>query len=93
MSGAGKYKPGIVMDKRRDGSVRLPVALAGKVYCWVEAQEEGIREGDLLTTSEVMGYARKAGGLRDALGAVIGKALQPVPKGMRGMIPVKVGLM
>lgn len=93
VSGAGSYKPGIVMDKQESTQLRLPVALAGKVYCWVETQDAAIREGDLLTTSPLSGHARKAGGLKEALGSVIGKALRPMKKGERGLIPVKVGLM
>jgi len=33
ISGAGNYKPGIVLDKQESQQRRLPVALLGKVYC------------------------------------------------------------
>ena len=36
VAGAGQYRPGIVLD-RKGGRNRLPVAMIGKVYCWVEA--------------------------------------------------------
>jgi hypothetical protein len=59
ISGAGDFKPGIVMDKRKSGHHRLPVALAGKAFCFVETYENAIEPGDLLTTSSVRGHARK----------------------------------
>jgi len=33
ISGAGDYKPGIVLDKKPSQNNRMPVALVGKVYC------------------------------------------------------------
>ncbi len=36
------------------------VALAGRVYCNVDATETAVRPGDLLTTSALAGYAMKA---------------------------------
>jgi hypothetical protein len=54
--GAGKYRPGIVMDKT-DEPNRLPVAIVGKVYCKVDARNEPVNVGDLMTTSELEGYA------------------------------------
>jgi len=37
VSGGGDYKPGILLDKKPSATNRLPVALAGKVYCKVDA--------------------------------------------------------
>ena len=37
VSGAGNYKPGIVLDKQRSQLNRKPIALLGKVYCNVDA--------------------------------------------------------
>jgi hypothetical protein len=51
ISGAGNYKPGIVLDKRQSDNIRQPIALLGKVYCKVDAQYGAIEVGDLLTTS------------------------------------------
>lgn len=93
ISGAGDFKPGIIMDKRRDGSHRLPVALAGKAFCFVETLDHAITPGDLLTTSHVKGHARKVVNPVESIGAVIGKALKGMEKGQTGLIPVKVGLM
>ena len=90
ISGAGEYKPGIVLDKRQGGN-RVPIALMGKVYCKVDAEYSAIEVGDLLTTSPTAGHAMKASDPSKAFGSVIGKALRPKNAG-RGMIPVLVTL-
>jgi hypothetical protein len=90
VSGAGNYKPGIVLDSRRTEEKRQPVALMGKVYCKVDADHGPVAVGDLLTTSPTLGHAMKAD-LAQAFGAVIGKALQPLKDG-RGLIPILVAL-
>jgi hypothetical protein len=57
ISGAGDYKPAIVLDKRGQNDDRVAVALIGKVCCKVDAQYGSIEVGDLLTTSPTTGYA------------------------------------
>jgi hypothetical protein len=91
ISGAGDYRPGIVLDKRHSAAHRLPVALVGKVYCKVDAQFGSVDVGDLLTTSATVGHAMKASDHAQAFGAVLGKALRPISSG-RGLIPVLVAL-
>jgi hypothetical protein len=91
VSGAGCYKPAIILDKRPGVSNRWPIALFGKVYCKVDADCAPITVGDLLTTSPTVGYAMKATDSHRAFGAVIGKALRAMPSG-RGTIPVFVTL-
>jgi hypothetical protein len=91
VSGAGDYKPGIVLDKKPSRGNRLPVALMGKVYCKVDAQYSAIETGDLLTTSPTPGHAMKASDPLKAFGAVIGKALRPLREGT-SLIPVLVAL-
>jgi hypothetical protein len=91
ISGAGDYKPGIVLDKKKDSSGRLPVALVGKVYCKVDAESTPVAVGDLLTTSATPGHAMKAEDPVRAFGSVIGKALRPL-KARRGLIPILVAL-
>lgn len=91
VSGAGGYKPGLVLDRRRSESERKPIALLGKVYCKVDANYGAVSVGDLLTTSETPGHAMKASDHQKAFGSVIGKALQPLAAG-RGLIPVLVAL-
>jgi hypothetical protein len=90
ISGAGEYKPGIVLDRRQEGH-RVPIALVGKVYCKVDANYSAITVGDLLTTSPTAGHAMKATDHLKAFGSVIGKALRPKSEG-RGIIPVLVAL-
>ena len=68
------------------------VALAGRVYCNVIALEEEVQPGDLLTTSDVPGYAMKVRDHARAQGAVLGKAMQPLRQGERGQILVLVTL-
>lgn len=91
LSGAGAYRPGIVLDKRRDATNRKPVALVGKVYCKVDASYGGIAVGDLLTSAVTPGHAMKAADPARAFGAVIGKALAPLAEG-RDLIPILVAL-
>jgi hypothetical protein len=91
ISGAGEYRPGLILDKdvaRRD---RALVALVGKVYCRVDAQYGAIEVGDLLTTSPTLGHAMKASDPSLAFGAVIGKALRPLPSG-QGLVPILIAL-
>ncbi len=69
----------------------MPLALVGKAYCKVDAQYASIEVGDLLTTSPTPGHAMKADDLLKAFGAVIGKALRPLPTGL-GLIPILIAL-
>jgi hypothetical protein len=91
ISGAGEFKPGLVLDKRQSNSKRQAVALMGKVFCKVDAQFGAVEVGDLLTTSPTPGHAMKAGDPMQAFGTVIGKALQSLPGGRR-LIPILVAL-
>jgi hypothetical protein len=91
VSGAGDYKPGIVLDKQQSSAGRASVALVGKVYCKVDADFAPISVGDLLTTSARAGYGMKATDPAQAFGAVIGKALRALSAG-QGMIPILVAL-
>jgi hypothetical protein len=91
VSGAGEYKPGLVLDKQPGSANRVPVALMGKVFCKVDAQYGAIGIGDLLTTSPTVGHAMKAEDPMHAFGAVLGKALRPLTSGT-GLIPILVSL-
>ena len=91
---------GIIAGAKGQGSgVRLgtgqfdcDVALAGRVYCNVDATEAGVEPGDLLTTSTKPGYAMKATDHVLAQGAILGKAMERLGKGERGQILVLVSL-
>jgi hypothetical protein len=91
ISGAGDFKPGIVLDKQQSGGNRQPIALLGKVYCKVDAQYGAIEVGDMLTTSSTPGHAMKVDDPLMAFGAVIGKALRPLKVG-KGLIPILIAL-
>jgi hypothetical protein len=90
VSGADGYRTGILLDRHETGRLRVPVSLMGKVMCRVDAQSVPVCTGDLLTTSASPGHAMRADRHR-AFGAVVGKALAPLPSGS-GLIPVVVAL-
>jgi hypothetical protein len=91
VSGAGSFKPGLVLDAAPCDRQRQPLALMGKVYCKEDASEVPVEIGDLLTTTATEGFAMKAVDHERAFGAVIGKALEPLAHG-RALIPVLVAL-
>jgi hypothetical protein len=79
VSGANGIKPGMLMGQHGTMAFgKYPVALAGRVY--VLCNEEGgeINAGDFLTSASQRGYAKKAGNLLNAQGAIIGKAMGKV---------------
>ncbi len=82
ISGAGGVKPGMIMSQAgtlADG--KLPVALSGRVYCYVDASQGAIEPGDLLTTSDTPGHAMKVTDSNKAQGAIIGKAMTGLKEG------------
>jgi hypothetical protein len=89
VSGAGNYKPGILLDKQVSARVRQPIGLLGKLYCKVDAHYGAISIGDLLTTSSTQGHAMRADEPGKAFGAVIGKAMQSFSEG-RGLILILI---
>lgn len=91
VSGAGRFRPAIVLDKNGADGPRVTVALAGKVYCKVDATFAKIAIGDLLTSSPTPGHAMKATERDRAFGATIGKAMAEFAEGV-GIIPVLVTL-
>jgi len=91
VSGAGFYKPGLVLDKQQSQNTRKPIALLGKVFCKVDAQFGSIGVGDLLTTSPTIGHAMRIDDPFKAFGSVIGKALRPQAEG-QGLIPILIAL-
>ena len=91
VSGAGFYKPGLVLDKQQSQNTRKPIALRGKLFCKVDAQFGSIGVGDLLTTSPTIGHAMRIDDPFKAFGSVIGKALRPQAEG-QGLIPILIAL-
>jgi len=68
------------------------VALAGRVYCNVDAAYGEIHPGDLLTTSPTPGYAMIVTDHDKAQGAILGKAMEHLRQGEKGQILVLVTL-
>ena len=92
VAGAGECRPGIVLGRKvEERKSSLPVALMGRVYCKVDSSYAAVEVGDLLTTSPTPGHAMKAGDPLKAFGSVVGKALEPLSRGV-GMIPILVAL-
>lgn len=89
LSGGGSYRPGILLDHANTAG--RPLALAGKVYCRVDASATPVEVGDLLTTSATPGCAMKATDASRAFGAVLGKAMAAASGGVR-VIPILVAL-
>jgi hypothetical protein len=89
VSGAGEFRPALVLQRFRAKQNRAPLALIGKVFCKADASSSPIRPGDLLTTSRTHGHAMKVIDRSKAIGAIIGKALGSL-EGGRGLIPILV---
>jgi hypothetical protein len=92
ISGAGGVKPGMMMSQA--GTLahgQHPVALTGRVYCWVDASQGAVEPGDLLTTSATLGHAMKVSDPAKAQGAIIGKAMTGLKEG-KGLVLVLVTL-
>jgi hypothetical protein len=92
---AGIYstKPGILgsrtsMDAAKTAG-EVPMAVVGIVPTKVSAENGPIERGDLLVASSTPGYAMKGTDRSRMLGAVIGKALEPLADG-KGVIEVLV---
>ncbi len=93
LSGGGGVKTGMLMGQagtKADG--KHPVALTGRVYCWVDADIGGaVEAGDLITTSNTPGHGMKVTNHALASGAIIGKAMSSLEKG-KGLVLVLVSL-
>jgi hypothetical protein len=79
--------PSQILSGQMQTTEAIPLAIAGRVLCKVDADRGSIEPGDLLTTSTTPGHAMKA---EPALqGAIVGKALEPLASG-KGKIQVLV---
>jgi len=93
ISGAGGLKTGVALSQKDSiAHGRHLVALSGRVFCKVDATKAAVYPGDLLTTSDVSGYAMKVTDYEKAKGAIIGKAMMRLAKGEKGLILVLVSL-
>jgi hypothetical protein len=91
LSGAGRYRPAIVLDRQGDAVGRGNLAVLGKVYCLADAAYGPILVGDLLTTSPTPAHAMRSADRDRSVGSGIGKALGSLTAG-KGLIPVLVAL-
>jgi hypothetical protein len=91
VSGAGEFRPGIVLGRQTGQEGKRPIALVGRTYCRVDATRAPISVGDLLTSATTPGHAMKADDSHRAQGAVLGKALDHISAGF-GQIPILVAL-
>ena len=91
VSGAGEFRPALVLQRIESCERRSPIALLGKTFCKADASFGTIVPGDLLTTSPTSGHAMKVTDRSRALGAILGKALTSLESG-RGLIPILVSL-
>jgi hypothetical protein len=94
---AGIYstRPGVLatIHKMNEAALQseVPLAVMGIVPCKVSAENGPIQRGDLLVTSSTPGHAMKGTDRNRMLGAVVGKALEPLSEGS-GVIEVLVTL-
>jgi hypothetical protein len=91
VSGAAGVGPGIVLGRKGRAGRNVAVALCGTVSCRADATARPIEVGDMLTTSERPGHAMSAIDRDRSFGAIIGKALGELPRGV-GVVPVLVAL-
>jgi len=89
VAGAGGLGSGVRLGA---DSFDCDVALAGRVYCNVDATNAAVEPGDLLTTSPTPGHAMKVVDHQAAQGAILGKAMEGLPAGTRGQILILVTL-
>jgi hypothetical protein len=91
VSGAGGLNPGLTLSQKEIIDNGVQVALTGRVYALANTSNGPIEPGDMLTTSDIPGYAMKATDMNRSFGAVIGKAMSPLKKG-QGLVLVLVSL-
>ncbi|HWW76384.1 MAG TPA: hypothetical protein VNZ44_13390, partial [Pyrinomonadaceae bacterium] len=86
VAGVVSETPGVILGTGGEG--KLKVATTGRVRVKVDASRGAIEVGDLLVTSDAEGVAMKSepltigGRMFHAPGTIIGKALEPLEKGV-----------
>ncbi|MCS7197409.1 MAG: hypothetical protein NZ930_01775 [Candidatus Bipolaricaulota bacterium] len=93
VAGVISTAPGVILGNADAlGTDTRPIlALAGRVPVKATAKFGAIRVGDLLVSSPIPGYAMKCPEASKCIGAVIGKALEPLSEGT-GLIEIQVVL-
>src|SRR3989338_3721543 len=72
--------PGIVIGSLSK-EYGTPIALAGRAPVKATTENGPINKGDLLTTSSIPGHAMKCDDRLKCIGAIVGKALEPLDSG------------
>ena len=88
VAGIVSTDPAIVLSRAAGGA---PLALVGRAPVKVDATYGAIRVGDLLTTSSTPGHAMRCADRLQCVGAIVGKALEPLAGG-KGVILALVTL-
>ena len=78
VAGVISTDPAIVLPGPANG---VPLALVGRVPVKADAGYGAIRVGDLLTTSATPGHAMRCADRLQCVGAIVGKALEPLDGG------------
>ncbi len=89
LSGANDLLPAMTLNRTRAPDEQA-VALAGQVYCLVDATDAPVQPGDLLVSAARPGHARRADPAGAPQGAVLGKAVEGLDTGT-GLIRVWIG--
>ena len=88
VAGVISTDPAIILPGAIDG---VPLALVGRAPVKADASLDPIQVGDLLTTSGTAGHAQRCSDRLQCVGAILGKALEPLDSGT-GVILVLVTL-
>jgi len=97
VAGIISTSPGVILGNSFDEATddwednRPVLAIAGRVPLQVTAENGPIQIGDLLVSSSIPGYAMRCDDPQKAVGAVVGKAMEPLEEGT-GTIVVQVML-
>lgn len=92
IANAGTEHTGLLLGGKKTASEGFhPVALTGRVWCWVDATLGAVSPGDMLTTSTTPGHAMKVADFSQAQDATIGKAMSELKSG-KGLVLVLVNL-
>ncbi len=92
VAGANDFPIGFLLGQGSGNGSGVNVALSGRVYVFVDATNNAVEPGDMLTTSARAGYAMSVIDHNRMQGAVIGKAMTGMEKGKTGLVLVLVSL-
>ena len=94
---AGVYSPSPLISAQTNGLGEnsdkngVPLTVVGIAFCKVTTENGPIHAGDLLVASSTTGHAMRGTDRAKMLGAVVGKALEPLTSGA-GLVQILVTL-